>query len=74
MQQFSGINDSVDFRIREVGRGDVAAVHDLSDWQLETIDNSLRPSDPNVLAARLSVHDWLLKAASSPDKRSDIRD
>jgi hypothetical protein len=74
MQKHSGSsNVPAAFRIKGVTSADIIAVHDVSGWAPEELDNGFwRPDAERVAASRYSVKDWLdLEADRVPAGGSD---
>ena len=62
MQAYPEINFPSAYRILEVTRADIIAVHDLSDWPTEEHrDSSWRPDRSRVDEVRQPVQQWLAK-------------
>ena len=54
-----GVNIPLAFRIMGVRAMEIVAIHDLSDWPIEEVDDSMwQPNAEKVAAVRFSTHDW----------------
>jgi hypothetical protein len=54
-----GVNIPLAFRIMGVRATEIVAIHDLSDWPIEEVDDSMwQPNAEKVAAVRFSTHGW----------------
>jgi hypothetical protein len=64
MQAYPEINFPSAYRILDVTRADIIAIHDLYDWpNEEDRDDSWRPDPSRVAKARHSVQEWFANEA-----------